>query len=260
MRERLESENPTPPLLRSFFDHKFGGKRTSLVKLASPNASYCHSLAKLLSACTLTNIYVYTYHVRHMLNLFIPDVPFQYCYQLSSGADFRPSLLLSWSPLISLPFTRWRSFTVLNGTKVTPFLNYWVVFTACVVYSFFFSSHSTEPCMSGGAGALGTFEHVCSTVSQMCPAISTVLLKGEKGSGRDSWIKETFKDEGSCARKIRLADKTEGRLNKLRPGLSYTTQCKTLWSDIKWHFQQFHNCLKQKSVFDAKRIAMKNKK
>jgi len=37
--------------------------------------------------------------------LSIPNVPFQYYYQLSSGAGFRPSLQPSWSPLIfSFPF------------------------------------------------------------------------------------------------------------------------------------------------------------
>ena len=64
---------------------------------------------------------------------------FQYCYQLSSGAGFKPSLQPSWSPLIFPFLLRWRIFTVL-GTKVAPFpyLMLGVAFTACVVFSFFF--------------------------------------------------------------------------------------------------------------------------
>ena len=59
-----------------------------------------------------------------LLILSIPDVPFPVLlstYQLSSRAGFRPSLQPSWSPLIFLSFSRWRSFTVL-GTKVALFL------------------------------------------------------------------------------------------------------------------------------------------
>jgi len=40
--------------------------------------------------------------------------PFQYYYQLSPGACFRPSLQPSWSPLIFPSFLRWRSFTILG--------------------------------------------------------------------------------------------------------------------------------------------------
>ena len=38
-----------------------------------------------------------------LLNLSIPVCPFQYCFQPSSGAGFRPSLQSSWSPL-TFPF------------------------------------------------------------------------------------------------------------------------------------------------------------
>ena len=55
-----------------------------------------------------------------LLNLSIPDVPFQYCYILSSGAGFRPSLQPLNPHWFFLSFSRWRSFTVL-GTKVAPF-------------------------------------------------------------------------------------------------------------------------------------------
>jgi hypothetical protein len=79
-----------------------------------------------------------------LLNLSIQTCPFQYCYQLSSGAGFRPSLQPSWSQLVflflfaveELYSTWYKSGSLINVGSGSHCLRSFFFF-----YFFFFSLH-----------------------------------------------------------------------------------------------------------------------
>ena len=94
----LQGASKEPPLLSksSFWVWAAPSTTLTLWSLSRNWVSILKELRSLppSSMCTLWIL---------LLNLSMPDVPFQYCNQLSSGAGFRPSLQPSWSPTI-FPF------------------------------------------------------------------------------------------------------------------------------------------------------------